>query len=80
MAEGRVVCKNYYLWFMIQELEIAIKKASLLSETQQKEIAKIIVDEIGWEASFDSSQHKLLSLAEEAKQEYKAEKTKPLEL
>jgi hypothetical protein len=65
---------------MITELKIAIEQASELSTEKQKEIASIILDEIGWNSSFDKSQDQLFVLAQEALSDYKAGKTQPLDL
>jgi hypothetical protein len=65
---------------MIKELKIAIEQASELSTEKQKEIASIILDEIGWNSSFDKSQDQLFVLAQEALSDYKAGKTQPLDL
>jgi hypothetical protein len=51
-----------------------------LSTEKQKEIASIILDEIGWNNSFDKSQDQLFVLAQEALSDYKAGKTQPLDL
>jgi hypothetical protein len=62
---------------MTEELKRAIKKAETLPEEHQKQIARIILDEIEWENSFQTSQDKLSVIAKEALSEYKAGKTKP---
>lgn len=65
---------------MISELKKAIEKAEKLSEDKQRIIADLIINEIGWDDSFRQSQDKLSMLAEEALEEYKKGKTKPLDL
>jgi hypothetical protein len=65
---------------MIEELKIAITKAEKLPNKQQKEIAELIINEVEWEISFQSSPDKLSQMAEEALTEYKLGKTKPMEL
>lgn len=65
---------------MISELKKAIEKAEKLSEDKQRIIADLIINEIGWDDSFKQSQDKLSILAEEALEEYKKGKTKPLDL
>jgi hypothetical protein len=64
---------------MIDELKKAWDKAKLLPESQQKALAELILNEIEWERSFQSSSEKLSSLAHEALSEYKNAKTKPLD-
>lgn len=65
---------------MTKLLEIAVNKISKLSETEQNEIAQIILNEIAdekkWYEKFNNSQNELLILADEAKDEFKKGKTK----
>lgn len=65
-------------------LEKAVKKVSKLSETEQNEIAKIILKEIAdekkWYEKFNNSQNELLILADEAVDEFKKGKTKSFDL
>lgn len=72
------VCNFCYLYYMSEELKKAIDKAKQLPESQQKALAEMILNEIEWELSFQSSQSTLSSLAKEALSEYKDGKTKPL--
>ncbi|MBT1701265.1 hypothetical protein KK083_30515 [Fulvivirgaceae bacterium PWU4] len=65
---------------MISELKKAIEKAEKLSEDKQRIIADLIINEIGWDDSLKQSSDKLSMLAEEALEEYKKGKTKPLDL
>jgi hypothetical protein len=65
---------------MINELKKAIEKVERLSEADQKLIAGLILDEVNWNYTFAQSEPKLINLAEEALQEYKKGKTKPLDL
>jgi hypothetical protein len=65
---------------MITELRKAIEKAERLPEADQKIIAELILDEIHWNAALNDSQPELNSLAQEALEEYKKGKTKPLDL
>ncbi len=65
---------------MIKELENAISIVSMLSETDQKRIAEMILFEIEddkkWKKQFAGSQNELAILANEALEEYKSGKTK----
>ena len=65
-------------------LEKAVKKISNLSETEQDEIAKIILEEIedeqAWYNKFTNDQNKLSILADEARKEFKSGKTKDMNL
>ncbi|HEX8357079.1 MAG TPA: hypothetical protein VF610_06705 [Segetibacter sp.] len=61
---------------MIPELEALISKVELLKEEDQKEIARIINEEIVWENSLNNSQEQLSRLANEALDEYTAGSTK----
>jgi hypothetical protein len=65
---------------MISELKKAIEKAETLSESDQKRIAELILDEINWDYTLQQSQPELSKLAGEALEEYKKGKTKPLKL
>lgn len=65
---------------MVDELKKAVDKVEKLSETKQKEIARLIVNEIGWDQTLANSQDKLSSLAQEALDEYKSGETKPFSL
>lgn len=65
---------------MIADLKKAVSKAEKLSKERQKAIADLILDEIKWETAFQNSQSELSILAEEAGEEYKMKKTKPLKL
>ena len=64
---------------MVKELENAMKKAGQLPESEQQAIANLILSEIEWENSFAKSKDKLSSLANEALEEYKKGKSKPLD-
>jgi len=69
---------------MTKLLEKVLKKASQLSESEQDELASVILNEIAsekrWRIAFSKSQDKLSKLAEEALEEFKKGKTKPLNL
>lgn len=64
---------------MTNLLDEAVKQISQLPDTEQDEIAKMILDELTWKKSFSSSQRQLGILADEALQELKEGKTAPLE-
>lgn len=61
---------------MVTELKEVISSLEKLKDEEQREIAKILKDEISWEATFKNSQEELSNLANEALQEYKAGKTR----
>ena len=65
---------------MTRLLEKAVDQLKKLPSKEQDELAKLIIDEINWEYSFDKSEDKLSNLASEALAEYKNGKTKPLNL
>ena len=69
---------------MTKLLEIAVEKISKLPDTEQDEIAKIILDEIKdekvWYNKFRNSQNELSVLADEALKEFNDGKTRPEEL
>ena len=69
---------------MTKLLEKAISAAEKLPRTEQDAIAAIILEELAdeerWAKSFQKSQGQLSQLANEALAEYKARRTKPLEL
>lgn len=58
-------------------------KASILSETEQNQLARIFLEEIEseqkWEALFARSESLLEKMTNEAVLEYKSKATKPLE-
>ncbi len=60
---------------MITELKEVISKVEQLHEEEQKQIAKLLEDEMKWDTTLQTTQDKLSILAEEALQEYKAGKT-----
>lgn len=61
---------------MIAELKEVISKVEQLDNEEQKQIAKLLEDEIKWESTLQDSQIQLRNLANEAIAEYKAGKTK----
>ncbi|MEO7802722.1 MAG: hypothetical protein ABIR81_12010 [Ginsengibacter sp.] len=60
---------------MVTELKEVISTIEKLKDEEQREIAKMLSDEIKWDTTLQNSQHKLDSLAQEALHEYKAGKT-----
>lgn len=60
---------------MVQELKEAISKVEQLKDEEQRQIAKLLQQEMSWESSFKNSQDQLSKLADEALQDYKAGKT-----
>ncbi|MEI6509218.1 MAG: hypothetical protein WCO54_12095 [Bacteroidota bacterium] len=65
---------------MTRLLEKAVEQLKKLPNKEQDELAKLIIDEISWDYSFEKSEDKLSHLAKEALVEYKSGKTKPLNL
>ena len=63
---------------MIAALKLAMEKAEKLSEKEQEAIAKLILDEVEWNKTFANSSDQLSMLANEAVEEYKKGKTKPM--
>ncbi len=57
---------------MVTELKEVISVIEKLKDEEQREIAKMLNDEISWDSSFKNSQDKLSNLAQEALTEYKA--------
>ena len=60
---------------MIEQVKRAIQQIEKLPESKQIEIAKLIHDELSWDATILQSQDQLASLAKEALKEYKEGKT-----
>jgi hypothetical protein len=69
---------------MTKLLEQVLQKAAALPAKQQDALAKFLLaelaDEAAWDAAFAGSQDELARMAREAIAEYKAGKTKPLNL
>ena len=61
---------------MIAELKEVILKVEQLEDDEQKQIAKMLEDEIKWDTTLLNTQEKLSNLAGEALHEYKTGKTK----
>lgn len=60
---------------MVSELKEVISTIEKLKDEQQREIAKMLRDEINWDVTLQNSGHKLDNLAQEALNEYNADKT-----
>ncbi len=56
---------------MIEQVKRAIQQIEKLPESKQIEIAKLIQDELSWDATILNTQDQLASLAKEALKEYK---------
>ncbi len=69
---------------MTKLLEKAFEEASKLSELEQNALAKLLLNELTaekkWEKAFVSSEDILSRLADEAIEEHKQGKTKPLDI
>lgn len=61
---------------MILELKEVISKVEQLKEEEQRHIAKLLVEEMEWNNTLQTSQSELSLLAEEALKEHKEGKTK----
>ena len=63
---------------LTETLSKVVHQIETLSESEQNEIANLLSDELSWATTFTKSQDFLSTLAEEALEEYKANKTKPI--
>ncbi len=61
---------------MIAELKEVISTIEKLKDEEQREIAKMLSDEMNWDTTLQNSQDKLNNLAQEALNEYKSGKAK----
>ena len=64
---------------MTKLLEKAFEALNKLPENEQDNFAQLIIDDLKWEKSFTNSKDILLSMANEALEEYKTGKTKPFD-
>ena len=64
---------------MIEDLKKAVEKVENLSKSEQQIMAQLSLDEINWDQTLANSQVQLSILAQEALEEYKSGKTKPLQ-
>ena len=60
---------------MIAELKEVLSTIEQLKDEDQKQIAKLLKDELSWNTTLQNSQEKLGDLAKEALNEYKTGKT-----
>ena len=60
---------------MVTELKKVITKVEKLSSEEQKQIAKLLDDEINWEVCFENNKEQLKILAQEGIEEHKRGKT-----
>ena len=60
---------------MVTELKEVISTIEKLKDDEQREIAKMLSDEINWDTTLQNSQEKLNNLAQEALNEYMSGKT-----
>jgi hypothetical protein len=60
---------------MTNQVKKAIQKIEELPQKEQEEFAKLILEELSWDRTFETSQEKLSSLAKEANEEYQSGKT-----
>ncbi len=61
---------------MVTELKEIISTIEKLKDEEQRQIAKLLSDEINWDVTLQNSQEQLSYLANEALTEYKENKTK----
>ncbi len=61
---------------VVTELKEIISTIEKLKDEEQRQIAKLLSDEINWDVTLQNSQEKLSNLANEALTEYKEGKTK----
>lgn len=64
---------------MTKLLEKAFSELNRLPEKEQNEFARLIIDDLKWDKSYDESQDLIALMAKEALIEYKAGKTKPFD-
>jgi aspartate/glutamate racemase len=60
---------------MVQELKEVLSKVEQLKDDEQREIAKLLQQEVSWDDSLNESQDLLSQLADEAIQDHKAGRT-----
>jgi hypothetical protein len=60
---------------MIDPVKKVFQEIEKLPKNKQLELAQLIQDELGWDATFRQNQDKLAQLANEALSEYKKGKT-----
>ena len=60
---------------MTNQVKKAIRKIEELPQKEQEEIANLILEELSWNRTFESSQDQLAILAKEAAEEYQSGET-----
>ena len=60
---------------MTNQVRKAIQKIEALPKEDQEILAKLILEELSWDQTFESTQDKLAELAKEANKEYQSGKT-----
>ena len=60
---------------MTNQVKKAIQKIEALPEKAQEDIAKLILEELSWNQTFETTQNKLANLAREANEENLSGKT-----
>ena len=60
---------------MTNQVKKAIQKIEALPEKAQEDIAKLILEELSWNQTFETTQDKLANLAREANEENLSGKT-----
>ena len=65
---------------MIVSLKKVMAKAEKLPAKEQKVIAQLIEDELSWDKKIRGTEDQLSKMAEEALEEYRKGKTKPLDI
>jgi hypothetical protein len=60
---------------MVTELKEVISNIEQLKDEEQRQIAKMLQDELSWDTTFQNTQEKLGMLAQESLDEYKTGKT-----
>ncbi len=61
---------------MVTELKEVITAIEQLKDEEQRQIAKMLRNEMNWDITLQNNQDKLVNLAQEALTEYKTGKTK----
>ncbi len=59
---------------MANQVKKAIQKIEALPQKEQEDIAKLILEELSWNETFETTQDKLADLAKEANEEYRSGK------
>lgn len=62
---------NFKKKIMVSELKEVISTIKQLKDEEQRQLAKMLTDEINWDLTFKNSKKELEKLAQEALNEYK---------